>query len=140
MLVRELATVIPQACGDVWAFIRSSHLPQPGRNLAVYLAGEGHLECGVEVAQPFAGSEEVVCSSTPAGLVAMAVHLGPYDRLPEAHVAIRRWYTAHGYVLIGRCWEVYGHWHDDPRSFALMCIISCSPSTSRPCSILIQWE
>src|SRR5882724_10163235 len=137
MLVRELATVIPQACGDVWAFIRSSHLPQPGRNLAVYLAGEGHLECGVEVAQPFAGSEEVVCSSTPAGLVAMAVHLGPYDRPPEAHVAIRRWYTAHGYVLTGRC---MGIGMMTPRSFALMCIISCSPSTSRPCSILVQRE
>jgi len=33
--LRELATVIPQAWGEVWAFIRSSYLLQPGRNLAV---------------------------------------------------------------------------------------------------------
>ena len=112
--LHELATVIPQACGDVWAFIRSSYLPQPGRNLAVYLDDEGHLECGVEVAQAFAGNGQVVCSSTPAGMVATAVHLGPYDRLGEAHTAIHQWCAAQGHVLIRPCWEVYGHWHDDP--------------------------
>ena len=29
-------------------------------------------------------------------------------------VAIRRWCAAHGYVLTGGGWEVYGHRHDDP--------------------------
>ena len=41
---RELAAVVPQACGEVWAFIRSSHLPHPGRNLALYLDGEINLD------------------------------------------------------------------------------------------------
>ena len=112
--LHELATVIPQACGEVWAFIRSSHLPNPGRNLVLYLDAEWHLECGVEVATPFAGNGHVFCSSTPAGLVATAVHRGPYDRLGDAHTAIRQWCSEHGYTLSGMCWEVYGHWHDNP--------------------------
>src|SRR5262245_53285275 len=92
--LRALATVIPEACGEVWSFIRSSHLLRPGRNLVVYLDGEGgRLECGVEVEQPFTGNQRIVCSSTPAGTVATTVHRGPYERLGEAHAAIRQWCT-----------------------------------------------
>jgi len=82
--------------------------------LALYFDGEGHIECSVEVEQPFAGNERVVCSSTPAGMVATTVHLGPYDRLGEAHAAIRQWYAAQGHGLTAMCWEMYRHWHDDP--------------------------
>jgi effector-binding domain-containing protein len=110
----ELAQVIPQACGEVWAFMRSSGQPRPGRHLALYLDGEMNIECGVEVFQPFTGNERVVCSSTPAGMAATAAHLGPYDRLGEAHAAVRRWCTDHGHALAGPSWEVYGHWDDDP--------------------------
>src|SRR5262249_28162531 len=56
----------------------------------------------------------VVCSSTPAGLVATTAHFGPYARLGEAHQAILRWCADHGYKLAGPSWEVYGHWDDDP--------------------------
>jgi hypothetical protein len=66
----------------------------------------------VEVAAPFAHNGHVFCSSTPANLVAAGC-IGPYDRLGDAHrnspVVLR-----HGYTLSGMCWEVYGHWHDDP--------------------------
>jgi effector-binding domain-containing protein len=56
----------------------------------------------------------VICSSTPAGLVATAVHLGPYNRLGEAHAAVHKWCADHGHVLAGPSWELYGHWTDDP--------------------------
>jgi effector-binding domain-containing protein len=72
-----------------------------------------NIECGVEVDQPFAGNERVVCSSTPAGIVATTVHLGPYDRLGEANAAIHQWCAEHGRTLAGPSWEVYGHWTDD---------------------------
>jgi effector-binding domain-containing protein len=110
----EPSTVVPQACGEVWEFIRASRLPHPGRNLALYLDGEVNLECGVEIAQPFVGNDRVVCSSTPAGMVATTVHMGPYERLHEAHAAIREWCTTHGHSVAVPNWEVYGHWNDDP--------------------------
>jgi effector-binding domain-containing protein len=110
----QFAQVVPQACGEVWTFMRSSGLPRPGRHLALYLDGEVNLEVGVEVPEPFAGNGRVVCSCTPAGTVATAVHLGPYGRLGEAHDAILKWCADNGHALAGICWEVYGHWEDDP--------------------------
>jgi effector-binding domain-containing protein len=110
----ELAKVVPQACGEVWQFARSANLPRPGRHLALYLDCEINLEVGAEVFQPFVGNGRVVCSSTPAGLVATAAHFGPYNRLGEAHDAVHKWCADHGYTLAGPSWEVYGHWNDDP--------------------------
>ena len=110
----ELAILVPQACGEVWTFLRSGNFPKPGRNLALYLDGVMNIECGVEVFQPFAGNDRVVCSSTPAGLVATAAHLGPYNRLGDAHHAVRKWCADQGHVLAGPSWEVYDHWNDDP--------------------------
>ncbi len=110
----ELAVVVPQACGEVWEFARSAGLPRPGRHLAVYLDDVMNIEVGVELEQPFTSDGRVVCSSTPAGLVATAAHFGPYGRLGEAHNAIQRWCKENGRQPAWPCWEVYGHWTDDP--------------------------
>jgi effector-binding domain-containing protein len=110
----ELADVVPRGCGEVWAFMRSSGLPRPGRNLALYLDGEINIEVGVEVFQAFEGNERIICSNTPAGVVATTAHFGPYDRLGEAHAAIHKYCSEHGHVLAGPDWELYGHWTDNP--------------------------
>jgi effector-binding domain-containing protein len=111
----ELSRVVPQCCGEVWNYARSAGLPRPGRHVAIYYDCEINLEVGAEMAQPFTGDGRVVCSSTPAGMVATAAHWGPYHRLGEAHGAILKWCGENGYALTGVNWEVYGHCHsDDP--------------------------
>jgi len=110
----ELSRVIPAACGEVWNFIRSHQIPDPGRHVAVYLDGVINIECGAEVASPFTGANRVVGSATPAGKVATTVHWGPYDRLGDAHEAITRWCAGQQLVTAGPNWEIYGHWTDDP--------------------------
>ena len=75
----ELSKVVPDACGIVWGVIRSQQIPGAGRHVAVYLDGQINLEVGVELDAPFAGSGEVVCSGTPAGLVATTTHRGLTD-------------------------------------------------------------
>jgi effector-binding domain-containing protein len=62
---------------------------------------------------PFAGHGEVVGSSIPAGVVAKAVHLGPYEKLGEAHEAVCDWCARHAYALAGPNWEIYDHWVDE---------------------------
>ncbi len=109
----ELASVVPQLCGEVWQFVREVGSLRPGRNLALYLDGAITLECGVEVAGSFAGNGRVIPSRTPAGTVATTRHLGPYDRLGEAHAAILAACKERGLALAGPNWEVYGHWTDD---------------------------
>lgn len=109
----ELSTVIPAACGEVWNFIRAAKLDRPGRHVAVYLDGEINIECGAEVAGPFAGNGRVVYSTTPSGKVVTTTHIGPYARLGEAHMAVREW-LADNNLPAGVNWEIYGHWTDDP--------------------------
>ena len=108
-----LSRVVPAACGIVWSVLRSQQIQGAGRHVALYLDDQINLEVGVELDAPFAGHGEVVASSTPAGLIAGAVHLGPYDMLHEAHGAVRDWCTRHGYALAGPSWEIYGHWEDE---------------------------
>jgi effector-binding domain-containing protein len=127
----ELSTVIPHACGEVWTFLRSSNIPRPGRNLALYLDDVMNIEVGVEVFQPFAGNDRVVCSSTPAGMVATAEHIGPYERLGEAHTAIHKWAKAHSQALARPCWEVYGHRNDDPAKLRTDVYYFLQPPVSR---------
>ena len=35
----ELSKVVPDACGEVWNFVRASGIPNTGRMVAVYLDG-----------------------------------------------------------------------------------------------------
>jgi effector-binding domain-containing protein len=112
--IPELPRVIPDACGEVWRFIRAHNIPQPGRHVAVYLDEVINIECGAEVGASFTGDGRVVCSRTPAGPAVMTVHRGPYHLLPEAHEAVRAWCSDHNVRLAGPNWEVYGHWTDDP--------------------------
>ena len=110
---QELSKFVPAACGEVWSFFRSAGLPKPGRHVAFYLGdGQGSVEVGAEVAEPFAGNDRIQCSQLPAGHVASAVHFGPYARLGEAHRAIREWCAERGHRLSCVSWEIYGHWQE----------------------------
>jgi|SRR5579883_1900842 len=109
----QLSVVIPQACGEVWQFVRANNIPNPGFNLAVYLDMEMNLEVGVTVLQPFTSTGPVICSSTPGGTVATVAYFGSYRGLGEAHDAVQAWVKAKGYRLAGPSWEIYDHWNDD---------------------------
>ena len=109
----ELSRAVPHGCGLVWNFLREHNITGAGRHVALYWDGEINLEVGVELDTPFAGNDEVVSSATPAGPVASAIHMGPYQRLGETHEAIRRWCSQQSYELAGPSWEIYGHWEEE---------------------------
>ena len=50
----------------------------------------------------------------PAGEVARTVHVGPYDRLGNAHHAIHTWCAANNRKIARASWETYGDWTEDP--------------------------
>ena len=109
---QELARFIPAACGKVWQFIRAAKLPGPGHHVAVYL-GDGSVEVGAEVQEPFTGNERVVCSRLPRGRAVSVTHFGPYADLAKAHLALREWAKRMNIGLSAVCWEVYGHWEEE---------------------------
>jgi effector-binding domain-containing protein len=112
----EVPRVLIAGLDVVWAAVRSNSM-QHGHNVAVYrpLGGEAvDLVCGVQVAARFDDEGEVSCSETPAGNVATATHVGPYDRLGDAYDTVVAWTRQNGLRLAGVNWEVYGDWHEDP--------------------------
>jgi effector-binding domain-containing protein len=103
--------------GSVWNSLKERpELRTDGHNVAVYWqeTGEGSIEVGVQVVGHFAATDAVVCSATPAGIVATTYHLGAYGELGRAHKAVRAWCEQNGRALAGPFWEVYGHHTDDP--------------------------
>jgi effector-binding domain-containing protein len=110
--LQELSKVVPDACGEVWNAVRAKKIAGAGRLVSLYLDDQINLEVGVELDAPLDDQENIFASATPAGTVAVAVHFGPYNRLSEAHHAIRQWCMAHEHVVAGPNWEIYGHWID----------------------------
>ena len=102
------------ALGKVWPFIRSQPgLWTNGHNIFLYhhpAQPDAPILCdfGVEVTSTFETAGEVYATETPAGEAAIAVHRGPYNRMNEAHDAIRKWMAANHREYAGHSWEIYG--------------------------------
>src|SRR5215813_5447850 len=88
------------ALDQVWAFLRAQPgLRTDGHNIFLYHHPERRdlpmdVDFGVEVIRAFHPSGEVHSAETPAGEAAMAVHVGPYDRMKETHELIHAWRAA----------------------------------------------
>ena len=108
------------ALAKVWPFIRSQPgLWAGGHNVFLYhhpAQSGGPIRCdfGVEVTRAFAAAGEIYATETPGGEAAIAVHRGPYDRMKEAHDAVRQWMSANGREPAGHSWEIYGDPTPDP--------------------------
>ena len=108
------------ALGKVWEFIRSwPDLRTDGHNIFLYhhpTQPGAPIPCdfGVEVTRAFETAGEVYATETPAGEAAVAVHRGPYNRMNEAHDAIRKWMAASRRESAGHSWEIYGDPTPDP--------------------------
>ena len=108
------------ALNQVWEFIRSQPgLRTDGHNIFLYRhptqPGAPILcDFGVEVTRTFETAGEVYATETRGGEAAVAVHRGPYNRLNEAHDAIRTWMAANRRESAGESWEIYGDPTPDP--------------------------
>ena len=102
------------ALPDVFSHLESAGVPMVGAPFARYHGGGGHtldLEAGIPVGGEFAETDRIKRRTLPGGEVIVTVHVGAYDRLPEAIAALAEWRVANGRVAAGPYWEVYV---DDP--------------------------
>ncbi|MGB8397700.1 GyrI-like domain-containing protein [Bradyrhizobium sp.] len=107
------------ALDQVWAFLKANGALRPGHNFFLYHHPERrsepmNVDFGVQVARRFERQGNVQCVTTPAGEVARTVHVGPYDRLGDAHDAIHAWCAANNRTIARASWEIYGDWNNDP--------------------------
>jgi hypothetical protein len=95
-----------QACGLGHNIFLYHHPTQPGAPIL--------CDFGVEVTRTFETAGEVYATETQGGEAAVAVHRGPYNRMNEAHDAIRKWMAANRRESAGHSWEIYGDPTPDP--------------------------
>jgi effector-binding domain-containing protein len=116
--IPEIASAWRPALDMVWKFLgQNPGLRTDGENVFLYhhpadMGSPMEVDFGVEVTRPFARAGEVFASQTPAGSVASALHVGPYERLGETHAAIHAWAAANQRTFAGKSWEIYGDWTD----------------------------
>lgn len=92
---RNIGDRIIALLSEVWDVLKGTGVRDTGHNVVLYgdeaskallrTEDEVPIEVGVQVATPFESAGRVVCSVIPGGTVATVLHLGPYQKLPEAH-------------------------------------------------------
>ena len=118
--IGDIGAVWKPALDQVWAFLRTQPgLRSDGHNIFLYHHPARRddpmdVDFGVEVVREFAPTGDVHPVKTPAGEAAIATHLGPYDRLRQAHDAVHAWAAAHNRAFAGQSWEIYGDPGPDP--------------------------
>ena len=114
----ELPRKIRGNLDKVWTYLRANSA-KTDHNVVVYrdfdrAAGVMTIDVGVQVESALPGNGGVVPVTSPGGLVATTVHLGPYDKLGDASSALHEFYRTHDHPIAGPTWEEYGDWSDDP--------------------------
>jgi effector-binding domain-containing protein len=117
--IGDIALGWKPALDRVWAFLKMNGELRPTHNLFLYHHPERrnepmNVDFGVQVARSFKSEGDVRCIETPAGEVARTVHIGPYNRLIDAHDAIHAWCATHNRKVAQASWEIYGDWNNDP--------------------------
>jgi AraC family transcriptional regulator len=105
-----LQPMLAECFGKLFAHGHTARLPVVGGPIARYLAvGSGlwTVEAAMPLAMPAAAEGEMEAGTLPAGPVAVGIHAGLYEQLPETYAAIEKWMATEGVRTAGAPWESY---------------------------------
>lgn len=105
-----LQPMLAECFGKLFAHGRKAGLAVVGGPIARYLAVEAErwtVEAAMPLALAAAGEGEMEPGTLPAGPVAVGIHAGLYEQLPETYAAIEKWMAAEGVRAAGAPWESY---------------------------------
>jgi AraC family transcriptional regulator len=106
----EIAATIAESLGKTFPYALQNGLAIAGRPFVRYSdVGPGlmTMETGTPLAAPAAGVGDIEAITLPGGPAAVAVHMGPYDKLQDTYAAIERWMQQQGVRPAGSPWESY---------------------------------
>ena len=90
----QLQPMLSECFGKLFAHGAKAGLPIAGWPVARYLSvgpGLWTVEAAMPLAAPAAGQGEMEPGTLPAGPVALGIHAGPYEQLPETYAAMEQW-------------------------------------------------
>ena len=110
----DLARTLAEQLGRIFQHALSGGAVIAGQPFTRYLEwGPGvlTLEIGLPIASPWTGGSaaegEIRPDTLPGGPAAVTTHLGPYEKLNDAHAAIQMWIEQQSLRSAGAPWEVY---------------------------------
>jgi AraC family transcriptional regulator len=106
----DLQGMLSECFGKLFAHGAKAGLPIAGWPVARYLSvgpGLWTVEAAMPLATAAKGEGEMEPGELPAGPVALGIHAGPYEQLPETYAAIEKWMEANGVRAGGAPWESY---------------------------------
>ncbi len=105
-----LPAFFSRAFGAVSAALEARGVAPAGPPFALYHgtpAAAADVEAGFPVTAPFDPVGDVRAGTLPGGEVVEAVHVGPYEALPETYDRIMRWIADRGRRPADTMWECY---------------------------------
>lgn len=106
----EIAATIGQNLGRIVPYALGAGGVLAGQPFARYPdfgPGMITIEVGMPLAAPVAGQDDIESFTLPAGLTAVAMHGGAYEKLPETFAAFEAWIASEEHQPAGPPWEVY---------------------------------
>lgn len=120
LTVPEIGPWLAKVYGEVAAYLARKGAGPAGMPFARYHRVDDdtfEVEAGMPATTPTGGEGDIEPSDLPGGLVAVAMHLGPYDAIAPVYVALDDWVRAQGGTPTGDPWEIYfndPHTEPDP--------------------------
>ncbi len=110
--VQEIGRALAEILPTVGTYLREIGVRPASPPITLYHAhheaeGEFDIQGGWFLSAPIAGDDRFQAGIVPEGEVATTTHVGPYDRLGDAHSAIEAWIGRNGRSTSGPCWEIY---------------------------------
>jgi AraC family transcriptional regulator len=106
----EIASAIGECLPRVYMHCQAQAIDMAGPPIVRYAkVGPGLLtiEGGMPVVNASESAGDIEAGELQGGPVATAMHVGPYDALPQTHAAIERWIAEQGHHAKGAPWEQY---------------------------------
>ena len=106
----ELPGMLAECFGKLFGYGQQAGLPIAGWPIARYISmgpGRWTVDAAMPLAKPVAGEGEMEAGEIPAGPIAMAIHAGACDTLPETNAEVEKWLESKGYKPNGPMWEQY---------------------------------
>ncbi|MFY2762796.1 helix-turn-helix domain-containing protein [Arenimonas sp. MALMAid1274] len=105
-----LQQTLGECFGRLFTHAAKKGLPIAGWPICRYVStglGLWTIEPAVPLASPATSEGDMRADVLPGGWVALGIHAGPYDGLPDTNAAIERWIEANGFEADGATWEHY---------------------------------